>query len=557
MCDRRRSVNSFSVGIGWEGNRERGMAATVRDQDILLKGGLVVDGSGGAPYIANLLVRAGVVARITPRPVRTKGVVIDCSERVVAPGFIDAHSHMDWHIPIKGHDELKYPFLAQGITTVVAGACGLSAAGFREGSAWKERMADLHSGGLLSLPWDTVDDFFSRLEASGTSQNIALLVGHGTTRTSLRGSDPSPLHPYEVKELLYLLEHAMDQGAKGVSLGLQHEPGSHASPEELIEVARLVKKKNKILDLRPRALAPGKKIQPPDAVEEALSIARASGVRLQISRLLFTGARAARNAEAVLEAIDAARKSGLDVGLGVTPFYCGPAVIGALLPTWFLARGAGAYGEAATVRKAKREIRAAERQTGVDSADIQVVNSIDPELAEHNGKFLTEHARIRRMSPHDALIDISRRSGGQARVLVHHCGTDRVLDLLMKHPCSVFMTDAWVERGGVQNPAAYGSFPRLLRLARERRILSLEDAVRKMTGATAERFGLTGRGHLVEGQPADITVFDWENVSEGSAGDKGPSSAAPEGIDYVFVNGKKIIGSGRKESPLNAGAPLR
>ena len=551
------------------------MVTTARDQDILLKGGLIVDGSGAAPYSANLLIRSGSVTRIAPRPVRTTGVVIDCSRRVIAPGFIDAHSHLDWYIPIKGHDELKYPFLAQGITTVVAGACGLSAAGYREGSAWRDRISETLSGGLLSLQWDTVEELLSRLEASGASQNMALLVGHGSTRTSLRGTDPSPLHPYESKELLYLMERAMDQGARGVSLGLQYEPGSYARPEELVEVARLVKRKNKILDVHPRALAPARKMQPTDAVGEAISIAKASGVRLQISRVLFTGARAARHAEEVLEAIDAARKSGIDVGLEVTPFHSAATVVGAMLPTWFLARGAGAYLDPASVRKLKRELRAGERQSGMSPSDIQVVNAIDPELAEHNGRFLTEHARIRRMSPLDALIDISRRSSGQARILVHHCGTDRTLEALMRHPASIFMTDAWVERFGVQNPAAFGSFPRLLRLARERKALTLEDVVRKMTGATAERFGLSGRGRLAEGLPADITVFDWEEVSESAPGPggapekkNGPADraagrasarapASPVGIDYVFVNGKKIIGSGKKENPLNAGVPLR
>jgi N-acyl-D-amino-acid deacylase len=432
------------------------------------------------------------------------------------------------------------------------------------------------SGGLLPLQWDTVDDYLTRLQASGSSHNVALLAGHGSTRTSLRGADPSPLHPYEIKELLYLLERAMDQGARGVSIGLQYEPGCHAKPEELIEVARLVKKKNRILDVHPRSFAPERKMQATDAAAQAIAIARATGVRLQISRLFFTGARAARSAEAVLEAIDAARKSGLDVGLSVTPFPCVTTVVGALLPAWFLARGPGAYIEPASLRRLRREMRAAERQTGIGPADIQVINAIDPELAEHNGRLLTDHARLRRMSPHDALVDISRRSGAHAKVLVHRVGTDRILETLMRHPATLFMTDAWVERFGVQNPAAYGAFPRLLRLARERKLLRLEDAVRKMTGAGAERFGLSGRGTVAEGRPADLTVFDWESVGEGATTDRGPGRAAggastsgpgapaggtpppaPVGIDYVFVNGKKIIGSGKRENPLSAGVPLR
>ena len=131
-----------------------------RDPDILLKGGLIVDGSGSAPYTANLHIRSGRIARISPRSIRTTGVTIECAGRVVAPGFIDAHSHLDWHIPVKGRDELKYPFLAQGITTVVAGNCGLAAAGFREASAWQGRVSSMLSAGPFSPQWDTVAEYF-------------------------------------------------------------------------------------------------------------------------------------------------------------------------------------------------------------------------------------------------------------------------------------------------------------------------------------------------------------------------------------------------------------
>ncbi len=217
--------------------------------------------------------------------------------------------------------------------------------------------------------------------------------------------------------------------------------------------------------------------------------------------------------------------------------------------------GPAAYGEAASLRRLKRDIRVAERQIGFGPADIQVTNTIDPEMAEHNGKFLPDIARIRRMSPVDVLVDIARRSAGQAKVLLHNGSTDRIVETLVRHPASLFMTDAWVERAGVQNPAAYGAFPRLLQVSRDKRLLPLEEAVRKMTGATAERFGLTGRGRLAEGGPADITVFDWENVRDNTTAPD--TSAAPHGIEYVFVNGKKIIGSGKKENPLNAGVPLR
>ncbi len=539
-------------------------ASSGKEQDILLKGGLVVDGTGAAPSPGHLLIRAGRIQRISQRPLRTTGVVIDCAGRVIAPGFIDAHSHLDWHLAIKGHDELKYPFLAQGITTVVGGNCGSSIAGLRADSTWKAQAASsLLSNGLPPGQCDTVAEFFSRIAAAGASHNIALLVGHGSARASIRGNDPSPLHPYETKELLWLLESALEQGARGVSLGLQYEPGMYARPEELREVAMLVKRRAGILGVHMRAfsaLAPGYRIRPfgePHnliALREMLDLARSTGVRLQISHLIFVGTRTWRTLDAALGLIDKARADGVDVQFDTYPHHCGASVISVVLPAWFVARGRAAYDDPGSLRRLRREIKLVERLLGFGPADVQVTNALDPDLSEYNGRFLHEIARVRRMGPIDALIDISRRSAGQAKVLLHRYSNDRIVESLIRHPASLFMTDAWVERFGIQNPAAFGAFPRILQMARERRLLPLEDAVRKMTGATAERFGLDGRGVLREGGAADIVVFDAEGIADTTT--PADTSGAPLGVDYVFVNGKKIIGSGKKENPLNAGMPV-
>ncbi len=531
-------------------------------QDIVLKNGLIVDGTGGRPYTANLLIRAGRVHRIVPRPIRTDGVSIDCSGKVVAPGFIDCHSHLDWQLPLKGHEELKYPFLAQGITTVIGGNCGSSAAGFREASTWISHVADVPMNtGRLTPQWETVAELFERLASAGASHNLALLAGHGSARSSIRGLNPSPLHPYEMKEMLRLLEVALDHGARGVSIGLQYQPGLFARPEELKEVAHLVKKRGAILAVHPRALSavmPGAvgrgEARNVAALRELLDLARGTGVRLQVSHLAFAGARTWRTAEAALRLIDEATAEGVDVRFDVCATHATVVPVGAALSAWFLAKGLDAFEDGGSMRALRKEMRRVERLVGMGAGDVRVANVMDPDMTEYNGKALAEIARLRRASSVDALIDIARRSGGRARVLFERMGNDRVLGELVRHRASLFMTDASIERSGVQNPAAYGAVPRLLRLAREAKLLPLEDVVRRLTGAAAERFSIHDRGLLKEGLAADITVFDWENVSEGGLREDG--SLAPEGIDYVFVNGRKIIGSGKKESPLNAGIPL-
>jgi N-acyl-D-amino-acid deacylase len=227
----------------------------------------------------------------------------------------------------------------------------------------------------------------------------------------------------------------------------------------------------------------------------------------------------------------------------VTPYHCGASVIEVVLPSWFLSRGSAGFGEASSLRRLKRELRVAERQIGFGPANIQLTHTLDPELAEHNGQFLHDVARMRRMSPVDALIDLSRRSGGNAKVLLHHDSTDRIMEALIRHPAALFMTDAWVEPSGVQNPAAYGAFPRLLQLARDRRLLPLEDAVRKMSGAVAERLGIRDRGELREGMYADVMIFDPNTIIDRATYEQPHQLSV--GVRYVLVNGVPVVDDGR------------
>jgi N-acyl-D-amino-acid deacylase len=534
-------------------------------QDIVLKNGLIVDGSGNKPASGNLLIKAGRIHRISPHPIRTTGVAIDCAGRVVAPGFIDAHSHLDWHLPLKGHDDSKYPFLAQGITTIIGGNCGWAPAGLREGTRWREQVADNPlSSCPLPIPWDTVEELFDKLQSSGASQNLALMAGHGSSRVSIRGLDPAPLHPYESKELFRLLEIAMDQGARGVSVGLQLAPGIFARPEELKEIALLVKRRGRILAVHPRSMAaaapghPQRSFSQPYnilALREVLDLARKTGVRLQISHLAFFGPRTWRTAESALRLIDQALGDGLDVRFDACAVDAAVGRVSGMLSPWFQARGPAAFEDPDAVKALRREVRRAERLLGVPAADVRVTDIMNPDLLEYNDKPLSEVARLRRLSPSDALIDMARRSAGRARLLQGKMLNDKLLAELIRHRACLFMTGAAVERAGADNPAAFGGMARALQVSREQGLLPVEEIVRRMTGATAERFAIHDRGLLKEGLAADIVVFDWENLKDNSLAQSG--ARTPDGIDYVFVNGRKIIGAGKKESSLNAGLPLR
>jgi N-acyl-D-amino-acid deacylase len=222
-----------------------------------------------------------------------------------------------------------------------------------------------------------------------------------------------------------------------------------------------------------------------------------------------------------------------------------------VLPAWFLARVPLVYDDTSALRRLKMEFMVIKWLLGFGYEDIQITNMGKPDLDQYNGMFLGEIAEKRKMDQFDNFIDIVRRTEGKAGVLNHkYSSLDNVKDM-MRHPASLFMTDAWVFSEGVQNPAAFGCFPRFLQFARDFRNISLEEVVRKMTGASAERFNIKKRGFLREGYAADITVFDWKAVKDNNTEKK--TDAAPAGIEAVFINGKQVLDRGRPAVPMMAG----
>jgi len=529
---------------------------------ILLKDGFIVDGTGKEGFSGDLLIRGETIEIITPGEIIFDGPTVDCGGKVVSPGFIDMHSHMDWVLPIQGHPELKVPFTAQGVTTFVAGNCGFGIAGFKKDSPFRE-MITSRTKGMYDLTWETMGPYFELLKTQGLSHNLVNLAGHGTSRTSIRGYEPTPMNPTEMKELLYLLEESMDDGAFGVSLGLQYEPGIFATLDELKQVARLVKRKNKILTVHLKAYSSLSGTYPLElfgrphnllAIEDMLELARETGVRLQVSHLIFVGSRTWDTCEEALDLIDGAVADGLDVKFDTYAYHCGTSVINVFMPEWFLAEVPEAFESRTSLMRLRAETTLIEKLLGFGNRDIQVTNTRHPSLEKYNGMFLNDIAAERGMSPFENFVDIARKSEGRARVLNHRYSSLDNLKLMMSHPASLFMTDATPAPAGVQNPGAYGNFPRFFQYAREYGLLSLEECVHKMSGASAERFGLRNRGFLEKGAAADITVFDWNAVHDNNT--RTVTDRKPTGIEHVFINGEQVMAEGRVETNATAGKVL-
>ena len=528
---------------------------------VLLKNGLIVDGSGEKAYVGDVMLNGSQVEMVTPKDIRFSGRAIDCAGKVVSPGFIDAHSHMDRVLPSQGHDDLKLPFTEQGITTMVVGNCGFGMAAFprkTEPENWDLLLEKI--GGYTDVKWKTYREYFDSLRSTPLSHNMATLAGHGTTRTAMRGYDPTPLKKDEMKQMLYLLEQAMDHGALGVSLGLQYEPGIFATLDELEAIGKMVRKNNGLITTHMKAYSKISGTYPMKifgrahnllAIDDMLKITQDTDVRMQLSHLIFVGEKTWDTCEEALQLIDNAPAQGMDVQFDTYSYHCGYSVINVFYPEWFLARVPEVYDDTWAMLKLRAQMELMVALLGFGYQDIQVLNTIHPELEQFNGMFLKDIAKARGMSQFENFIDVTKKSNGRATVLNHRYSSLENVKDLMKHPSALYQTDALVFEKGTQNPGAFGCFPRFLQLARDFQLISLEECVNKMTGAVADRFQLPKRGLLKKGYYADVTVFDWQNVMDRNTLEE--TSNRPAGIELVYINGKEVLKNGKANPAMKPG----
>ncbi len=531
-------------------------AAPRQPDRVLLQRGLIVDGTGREPFEGDVLLEGDRIAQVSPERIRFDGHALDCRGKAVAPGFIDAHSHMDWILAMPDKPDLKSPFTGQGCTTFVAGNCGAAAAGFRKGSRLK-RYDRPNIFPDFEITWDSMAEYTDHIRKVGPSHNMMMFVGHGLTRASMRGNDPSPLKPVEMKELLALLEQGMDEGACGVSLGLQYDPGIFATPDELEAVAKLVASKDKILSVHARAysaIAPEYGLKPfgtpanIQALDEMIDLAKRTGVRVQYSHLIFAGRMSHRSCGMALDRIDKARAAGIDIWFDTYPYHCGNTGLTVLLPKWFRENVPANYDDPAALQRLRAEIAAMSNLVGLGYEDVQITHADSEELRQYNGMFVADIATKLGKTPFETAL-LFMKTGG-AWVLLHTYSNLDIIEALMRHDAALFMTDA-VPAPWLRNPAAYGSFPLFLQYARDRKLLSLASAVRKMTGLTAERFRMRDRGLLDKGLAADVTVFDPKTVKDNTT--LKDFNRAPTGIEAVFLNGRRALTGGKVDAGAKVG----
>ena len=508
----------------------------------LLKNAKIYDGTGAAPYTADILLEGERIARIGERIDVPADSVINLEGQAVSSGFIDGHSHNDWFAIKK--DPLPYfrPFLLQGITTFVTGNCGISEIGFEKGNPYTEKLG----GGIFGFEnttgqYGTAEEYF-RATDRRMPCNMAVLAGHCSARAAAGGIENRALTPEEEERMLAILEQALQQGAAGISLGLMYEPGLYADVEELKKVAALCVKYNKPLTVHPRAESKVSMAYPQlfgrshllRAVDELREISKGTNLKLQYSHAIFVGRKTLKDRDELLQIFAEMRAEGVDVMYDIYNECLGVSVITVILPAWYQGMTEKQRKKGSTRAKLAGLVRATSKLLGFGFKDIQIAY-IGPGYEKYEGKTVHEIAKEEGLSDLKAYLMLCEKSNFVGRVNMGPYSTPEIIHAFEHDEHCLYMTDAWVEDHGVQNPAIYDCYPKFLRDSLRGEGDTMENTIRRMTGAIADRFMLPERGYLKEGYYADLTVFNEEELKNGT-----PDRGSSFGISRVFINGTMV-----------------
>ena len=517
--------------------------------DILITGGTIVDGTGMPGYPGTVGVegdrlRVAGAGTAEERALNEgpAGRTIDASGRIVAPGFIDLHSHSGLMILADPRHE---PKVRQGITTEVIGVDGNSYAPF-------ERAEDLEAfvvlnGGLDGRPdiaydWDTVSAYLARFDRN-VSLNLAYIVGNSALRIAAIGWDDSPAEADAMDRMRGLLRESMEDGAFGLSSGLDYPPGSYASTQELADLSREAARLGGFYHTHVRYGLGDRFLDP---FREAIDIGRRGDAPVHIThfyhRTTFPG-----TPDQMLELVDDARTEGLDVTFDAYPFEWASTRLLILLPQWVQAGGPDRLKERLADPAVRARIRKELTERGTLFAgagglpDVRLGYFGRPENARWEGRTFGEILAETGAEPVDLLCDLLLAEDLRINEVTPGPHTDGIRRFL-RNPIGMVGTDSTFV-GAKPSPRTYGSFPRILgQFVRDERLLSVEEAVRRMTSAPAARLGLTDRGRLADGSKADVVVFDPATVRNLATVDD--PRRFPVGIEHVIVNGTAVVDGG-------------
>jgi N-acyl-D-amino-acid deacylase len=518
--------------------------------DLLIRGGKVIDGAGNAWFYGDVGINGDRIARIGDLHDATAGKEIDATNFIVAPGFIDVHTHADT-------DLYKLPeaenFIRDGVTTIVTGNCGY---GVRD-----------------------VGDYFARLKEKGTAINVATLIGHNTILRAVKGDKAGDLTPEQMQQAKQIIEKAMRDGAVGMSTGLIYTPGTYSKTEEIIELQKVAASFGGIYTSHMRSESTAIM----DAIDEALRVGREANCRVEISHFKLPHDVSERigGSDATLKRVLDARAAGEEVWMDQYPYTASSTSISTMLPDWVLQDGSDKGKDLLNTEEGlKRALADMKHNNEIERHRTDMSYAVISSCAaypQYVGRNIMQVAQLMKLSrqnagkellaqnpPNDlpavtmddqyrAVIDIFRKGG--ASMVFHTMDESDVVNIL-RSPLISIASDSGVRSFGTAqpHPRGYGTNARVLgRYVREQHVITLEDAIRKMTSQPATAFRFDDRGLLRQGFIADITIFDPERVIDKSTFDQPHQYSV--GIEHVIVNGKLVL-EGEKMTGLRPGAPI-
>lgn len=503
--------------------------AFAQDFDLLIRGGKVVDGTGNAWFYGDVGIKNGKIARIGQLPNATATKTLEAKGLMVCPGFIDVHTHIE-------EDEFKLPtadnFIYDGVTTVVTGNCGLS-------------NVDLGA-------------YFKKLDSVKTSVNIASLIGHNDVRKAVMGTVNRASTPDEQRRMEAIVEQAMKDGAVGLATGLIYVPGTYSKTEEIVGLAKVAARYGGVYASHIRY--EGDEVL--TAIEEAVNIGRQAGIPVQISHFKVSGQNNWGRSKETLAAVEAARREGIDVTIDQYPYTASSTGLNTLLPSWALSGGLDSIkarsSDPVLRQKIIKEMVASLKRRKQKHFTYAVVAYYGADTTL-NGKNI-EEINLLKGRKHKATVEaetvLEMAAQGGASMVFHGMG-DWDVENIMRYPQNMFASDASIRvyNFGVPHPRGYGTNARVLGYyVRQRKVIPLEEAIRRMTSLPAQKFKLLGRGLLQPNMMADVLVFDENTIIDTSTYDR-PHQYS-RGMRYVIVNGELVVDND-KHTGLRSGKVLR
>lgn len=501
------------------------------DWDVLVRGGTIVDGSGTPGYPGDLAIRGDRIVRISPEPLDPSRAlrVIEAEGMVVSPGFVDIHTHLDPLLQLLGGES----HVRQGVTTALGGPDG-------------------------SSPWPLVSHL-DRAEALGVGLNVAYTIGHNTVRRAVMGLEDRPPTPEELRQMREMIAQGMDDGAYGISTGLKYLPGTFSDVDEVVALAEEAAARGGFYTSHLREEGLGLL----ESVSEAMEIGRRADIPIVLTHHKVVGAPMWGASATTLAMVDSARAAGTDVMIDQYPYTASYSGITILIPGWAMEGGT-----AGLLSRMDDPVMADSVLAGIEANIVNDRGGNDLRRVQFGlvqwdrsleGKTLYDWAVREGLDPTPAtgaelVIEAVRRGGASG---IYHAMDEADVEAIMAHPWTMIASDGRLVSPGVGHPHPrwYGTFPRVLGLyTREKGVLSVEQAVRKMTTLPAERIGLRERGQLRAGWFADVVIFDPETVADLATFQE--PHQYPVGIDYVIVNGVLTVDEGAYHD-LRPGTVLR